>query len=470
MNYELLLNKEDGRTYGLLKFLQDRPGMSATMTELQHELNLSSFLLDKTLTTLKEDIQRFKMSAHFQLIVSDTSVLLETDSHYSRKLLQWKYLSESLSLEMLIAIFREKYISTEQFAESHHVSYSVAYKTLQVLKKALKPYQIMINKGKFVGNELHIFLFLTEVFPLSTISETHIYSVVTRMRMEKIVDFVCEKYDCTKYEQNFLRHYVSIMIEKDIDLVHLLSKDCHQFIQKSEDIVRDDANLIRDKNLRVGLFIWLCKNGKGVFNSTDQTKKEDSIVSLLNDFFCDSLVAHFDKGKVTINPALISELTRVHFSICYFPSCLFKELEIAIDYFAQNYPEYYEFLANYIRQLHRIYPIVEKFKSYLFFQYLLLLINYVPIENIEEPVRIMLDFSWGEQYNSFIKKNLSFFVNLNIEVIETEDSSHADIVLTNINRLYKNNESKILVWLDPPQTNDWLNLTNVILDVKKTNL
>ncbi|MCC9081732.1 helix-turn-helix domain-containing protein [Enterococcus faecium] len=39
---------------------------------------------------------------------------------------------------MVLAFFQEKYISVENFAKQHHVSYSVAYKVLQRLKKSKK--------------------------------------------------------------------------------------------------------------------------------------------------------------------------------------------------------------------------------------------------------------------------------------------------------------------------------------------
>nr|WP_256624954.1 hypothetical protein [Enterococcus faecium] len=37
----------------------------------------------------------------------------------------------------------------------------------------------------------------------------------------------------------------------------------------------------------------------------------------------------------------------------------------------------------------------------------LLLINHIPIQLISEPVKIIIDFSYGAAYNQFIKKNLS---------------------------------------------------------------
>ncbi|MCC9080774.1 helix-turn-helix domain-containing protein [Enterococcus faecium] len=48
---------------------------------------------------------------------------------------------------MVLAFFQEKYISVENFAKQHHVSYSVAYKVLQRLKKS-KKYQIFFEKRK----------------------------------------------------------------------------------------------------------------------------------------------------------------------------------------------------------------------------------------------------------------------------------------------------------------------------------
>ncbi|EGO5032424.1 hypothetical protein H7560_001735, partial [Enterococcus faecalis] len=103
----------------------------------------------------------------------------------------------------------------------------------------------------------------------------------------------------------------------------------------------------------------------------------------------------------------------------------------------------------------------------LFFNYLLLLINHVPVHLIAEPAKVLIDFSYGKEYNQFIKKNLSVYVNLNVEIIDPLSDTLPDVVITNLNNLYQEEQSKVMVWLDPPRSIDWVNLTQSLLTIQE---
>ncbi len=82
-----------------------------------------------------------------RVTVSELDICLEINGKCSSKALLSRYITDSLSMKMVLAFFQEKYISVENFAKQHHVSYSVAYKVLQRLKKS-KKYQIFFEKRK----------------------------------------------------------------------------------------------------------------------------------------------------------------------------------------------------------------------------------------------------------------------------------------------------------------------------------
>ena len=100
------------------------------------------------------------------------------------------------------------------------------------------------------------------------------------------------------------------------------------------------------------------------------------------------------------------------------------------------------------------------------FNYLLLLINHVPVHLIAEPAKVLIDFSYGKEYNQFIK-NLSVYVNLNVEIIDPLSDTLPDVVITNLNNLYQEEQSKVMVWLDPPRSIDWVNLTQSLLTIQE---
>ena len=71
--------------------------------------------------------------------------------------------------------------------------------------------------------------------------------------------------------------------------------------------------------------------------------------------------------------------------------------------FKQTYPEFYFYLIEYIRWLTAKHKNCES-QSLFVFNYLLLLINHVPVHLIAEPAKVLIDFSYGKEYNQFIKK------------------------------------------------------------------
>lgn len=96
----------------------------------------------------------------------------------------------------------------------------------------------------------------------------------------------------------------------------------------------------------------------------------------------------------------------------------------------------------------------------------MLLIHTVPVDHLKVPVKIGIDFSYGELYNEFIKKNLAMYVNLNVAIIDPNLHHEADIVITNMNDVYDSESTNVIVWLDPPRVVDWANLTKKILELQ----
>jgi hypothetical protein len=100
----------------------------------------------------------------------------------------------------------------------------------------------------------------------------------------------------------------------------------------------------------------------------------------------------------------------------------------------------------------------------------MLLITQMPIHLVNKPINILIDFSYGEGYNRFIKKNLEFYVNLNVSVIDPEAATQPDIVITNVNNLYHDEAVNVVVWLDPPRSVDWVELDECNVGNQKSRI
>ena len=261
MNYEIFLNKEDQRSYSLLRHLEESPTLSGTFIALREELSMSNFLVKKTLEKLKADIDNLKLSDSLTLVVSDVDVTLEIDGNYSSKLLLTKYLTESLSFKLVLSYFRGNY-SLTKFAECNHVSTSVAYSTLQRLKKALKEYQIYFSKREIVGNQKAISFFLYKLFTLSNQPISELYSAKVYNEAKRVLQSVELNYTFTTYERRNFFHYLAIMINNEGRAVEGI--DTRALNTFSEELIKKSqlAWALASKSLTYTIVFFLYLHGK----------------------------------------------------------------------------------------------------------------------------------------------------------------------------------------------------------------
>jgi hypothetical protein len=192
MNYGVFLNKDDQRCYSLLKYLEKSVTLSESLLKIQEDMGFSSFILKKTIEKTQEDIEQLGLEESFNLSASEGELTLEIDGNYSSKVLLSHYIANSLGMGLVISFFKRNYRSMEEFAEKNHVSYSVAYSTLQQLKKNLKKYQIFFEKKKLTGNQKNINLFLYNLFSITNLSYKELYTVRTIREAKQLMETLSE--------------------------------------------------------------------------------------------------------------------------------------------------------------------------------------------------------------------------------------------------------------------------------------
>lgn len=465
MNYEFFLSKEDYRSYSLLKYLEESSNLSESILKIQEELSLSTFLLKKTIENLNDDLDKLGISEHLKIFVTGTDVSLEIDGQYSSGFLLSNYLKQSIYIDLLIEFFREDYTTLEVFAEDHHISYSSAYAILQELKKVLKKYQIFFDKKKLYGNRRNIIIFYYQLFLITDISYAKVYPIDVVDKANQFVFLLSNEYSLSVYEKKKLFHYLSVnlLAEKSKELE--ISKNIIHFFSKKD--VTKIKKLLNPSSTTFAylVLIWLYLNDK-----VDQAyieNNKDQGIEQLNDYFIKKFEERFKPLQEENIKVLRRELSKIHFNILYYPINKFDEFTINIYFFRQNYPEFYFYLLDYINLLTKEYQELSQDKIFLFFCYLMLVINHIPIKLISDPVKVGIDFSYGSSYNQFIKKNLGLYINLNVEVIEDEQSKYTDVIITNMNNLYEESSPQVVVWLNPPRPVDWGNLTKILLRIQE---
>ncbi|WP_270660445.1 helix-turn-helix domain-containing protein [Enterococcus thailandicus] len=465
MNYEFFLSKEDHRSYSLLKYLEESSNLSEPILKIQEELSLSTFLLKKTIENLNYDIETLGLNQHLKIQTTGTEVSLEIDGKYSSGCLLSNYIKRSIYLDLLIEFFREDYTTLEVFADEHHISYSSAYTILQELKKVLKKHQIFFDKKRLYGNKINITIFYYQLFLIADIPYQKVYPDAT---IETVSEFVCllsQEFSLSVYEKKKLFHYFSVhlLAEKSKSLEinqNILSFFSTAEVEKMEQLLEPAS-----KNFVYVVLIWLYLNDKLIQKYVK--KNEDEMIKKLNDHFIQNFEKRFKPLTEEIVVAIRRELSKIHFNVLCYPINKFAEFTINIYFFRQNYPEFYFYLLDYINLMTAEYKELSRDKVFLFFSYLMLIINHVPVQLISDSVKVGIDFSYGSAYNQFIKKNLGLYINLNVEVVDDEQSAYTDVVITNMNNLYGESSPQVVVWLNPPRPVDWGNLTKILLKIQE---
>ncbi len=465
MNFELFLNKENQQSYSLFKYLEVSRESLVGFSKIKADLDFSDFILKKTIKKLDKDIHAMKLDRSFQLIVYDAELMLTIDGKYSGKRLLSQYLRESLAVNMIAAIFKKEFESLTSFAEEHFVSYSVAYNTLKMLNSYGITYEIKIKRKDIFDNTHRTPSFLCSLFVLADLNYEQIYIDKIIGQAEEIVQALNKKYPLTFYEQKELFHYIAIRLQ--IGHLWIVVDNGRKFFPK--EYLKKVQKLLPKEYVDIVYHVssWLFIHNK--FDDQFPYKKLGSDVMKLNQRFITKLEERCDDLPSNRMLKLSNALSRFHFNILYRSTNAFDPWVVDYAEFESLWPDFYTWVSTYVEDLIFKYPELRVFKEFLLFSYLMLLADNIeyPYCSSVTPVRIFIDFAQGDSYNRLIKDNLSSFVPVNI--ITVNSLEQAEIVLTNVNDLYKNIDLPVLVWSDGPQVVDWTILTEQLKMIQKNN-
>ncbi|WP_251867499.1 hypothetical protein [Enterococcus malodoratus] len=102
-----------------------------------------------------------------------------------------------------------------------------------------------------------------------------------------------------------------------------------------------------------------------------------------------------------------------------------------------------------------------------FYDYLFILLDILPPEQVEKPIDVFVDFSQGKEYTKFIIKQIEGFKDLNL-AIGDRLTSHTEILVSNC--VVPRFKGKQIVWKNPPAPSDWEVFGDSIVQVKKERL
>lgn len=474
LSLEKFLDKDAKRKFEFLRLLEESSELTELNTVIQDRLKLSSFLFTKTIEELTADVANYGLEKFFSL-KSDSvqTTLLEVGQATSDLLLEL-YLRESLSFKIFLALFEENFQSTHSFALDQYTSYTSVYNRMQQLKQIFKEASISVSKKyQLTGNEANVRYVLTRVFSFVLSNDTTLYPNEINQQSEQILtELSSAGMSFPRNLRTKLTHFLAISLVRQNNGHSLIEFDANKQKVLTQLKAAYPEKFIRiellglENQLTEELFSYLYTNG-----ILSQTPMYDRFlgkrISRLNERFMTSLSQHFELDSDELHQVIWAELSRMHFELIYFPLNAFYSFErFDVSFFEDSYVEYFIFCRDYLRD--EAFVKEEGFieyRPYIFYRYLMILVGNLDLERVMPKLTICIDFSFGQEYNAFIKKNLSFFVNLNVATQYIYDDQ-ADLVITNLNSEYASLDVEKVIWLDPPRPTDWANLGNLLLKIR----
>ncbi|WP_234417844.1 hypothetical protein [Pediococcus pentosaceus] len=102
----------------------------------------------------------------------------------------------------------------------------------------------------------------------------------------------------------------------------------------------------------------------------------------------------------------------------------------------------------------------------LYYTYMLILLEHLPVQLVSSVVKITVDFSNGKVFTKYITSQLQQFAPLNIEISKRlEDDT--DIFLSD-QRFY-DVDCEQMIWESPPLAEDWEQLGDLIVKIKQND-
>lgn len=121
--------------------------------------------------------------------------------------------------------------------------------------------------------------------------------------------------------------------------------------------------------------------------------------------------------SLEIEEKMSAEIQRIlikntFFSVSYDSFYSFKQ----IDYFKENYPLVSRTVVKEVKRLEKMGIVTEHQKLRVYYDLLFAIIDIIPLNQLEKPIHVCVDFSHGDHYSGIITAQILGFKNLTLKI------------------------------------------------------
>lgn len=461
-----VLEKDDYNKFMLFSYMEGTTNQTVTISNIEDRFSLTYFKAVKLVDELMNDFDDLNLEDFFYIEKKKKAYTYSKNGFDSINRLLWIYGRRSLKMSLIDYFLKYEGRSIEEFSFDYYISLSKAYRIRNEANDFLDSYGFNFLKSKeyseknlrFFLAELYFNIFkeYEEPFDKLLVEQANTLLIILKDTgyiedLQGLDFFKLKFYLYVTYLRNQNSHSdftdLKELCEISSEKIKMLKEYLKTFLVNHDNI--DDevlalVNYLKVNNLLVDTFI-------------------PEITESLTESF---LIISSYKELVEYNDGLQESLTPLFIKSLYFGNQLLDSQFYAdLTVFQENYYEIYQLCLSICANDKFISIFGNQLENKSFLMSMLLkLIHNLPLQLLQVPVRVTIDFSIGKEYNSFISLMVDNLPFSNL-VVNNIYSRETDIYLSDI--LTNKVHSKYIIWNSPPTAKDWEIFGNLVTTIKK---
>ncbi|MDH6365123.1 hypothetical protein M2139_002124 [Enterococcus sp. PF1-24] len=467
---DLLVDTDRYQLY-ILQTLEIRKSVFCSVDYLCQFLDISKYKVERNLEALQDSFLQIDETASIR-IEPTGEITLEGISNLLLKKVRLLFLERSPYYQIFHNLITYE-IGIESQLEFLPVSRSNAYKYQKEIKILLDEEKLNITRNKITGSEFQLrnflFNFYYEVFNgIRNPFTTEIKAISNR-----VIEFLKQSHNVTisKTVEYKLMFFINIWLTR-VKYTHFINESYMQ-VQESnlkeylERLLKENFSLSQqDCEKEIAYFyLFLGLEEIVLFSDDDyQVSESENTAKEITTNFLHQLVKQMHNISPEQYQLLVDGLMRINrrWLVYHFRESSFIH-KIQNKYFQEVNPQFEKLVRTYIESLDEHLFNSNQEKNKLYYDYLFFLITKIPVEQLEVPIYVCIDFSHGKSYNEYIKMMLYTLKSMHI-VYEENISSKTQLYLSDfaIDKL----KCEQMIWKRPPTPDDWEEFGQLMLQVK----
>lgn len=440
---------------------------------LVEKTKLSKFKVKKTLEELESDLDRMFQKKFFEVNRNEISYVLNISNLDILKLKLF-YAQKSVKFKLFeFLLFSNE--SLEAFTKSHFIGVTKLYSVRQHLAELLRKEDIKVKNNNLLGKEPIIRLVAFESYYYFFNGIEYPFLDSTKEIADRFIRWLEHQFllRLTNSEKNQLSLFLSInylRIKKGHYLNSSQIKGKFASIEKITTLIQKEVHLTKDiaMNEAKNIYMFLYINEIIPNDGSIRFEEIHDIIEELNNQFILGMEKFIFDEKVKENyfPTIKKRIQHIHEKLLLMPNNSMTFIDdYQIQYFEENYYVFHIFVKSFVAHLQNDdrMKLDAANKTKLYFDYMFELIEVFPLDSIEAPIYITVNFSHGHSYSSFIARNLESFPSLNV-IVEWRVSHKTDIYMSDF--YFSSLPYEQIIWRNPPDEYDWEELIDKVIELR----